>query len=101
VPYLTENYQDCLWAINVSLGAVIIVNFVFIFYDRDFFKHLLQVFTSAASFMALYVIYAVFPFIFPGPGWYLGLSIFLILAMVVTGASIIYNIIRTIIPHRI
>jgi hypothetical protein len=101
VPFLTESYRNCLWAINVSLGAVIIVNFVFIFFDRDWFKHLLQVFTSGASFMALYVINAVFPFSFPGPDWYLGLKIFLIVAMVVTGASVIYNIIRTIIPHRL
>jgi hypothetical protein len=101
VPFLMESYKNCLWAINVSLGAVIIVNFVFIFFDRDWFKHLLQVFTSAASFMALYVIHSIFPFAFPGPAWYLGLKIFLIVAMVVTGASVIYNIIRTIIPHRL
>jgi hypothetical protein len=51
--------------------------------------------------MALYVIHAVFPFEFTNPAWYLALKIFLIVAMVVTGASVIYNIIRTIIPHRL
>lgn len=101
VPFLTESYRNCLWAIDISLGAVIIANFVFIFFDRDWFKHLLQVFTSAASFMAIYVIHAVFPFEFTRPAWYLALKIFLIVAMVVTGASVIYNIIRTIIPHRL
>jgi hypothetical protein len=100
VPFLTESYQDCLWAIDVSLGAVIIVNFVFIFYDRDRFKHMLQVFTSAASFMSLFVIHSIFPFVFPGAAWYIALKVFLIVAIVVTAASVVYNIIRTIIPHR-
>ena len=54
VPFLTESYQNCIWAIDVSLGTMIIVNFVFIFFDRAWFKHLLQVFTSAASFGHLY-----------------------------------------------
>ena len=101
VPFLTESYQNCIWAIDVSLGAMIIVNFVFIFYDRDWFKHSLQVFTSAASFMALFVIDAIFPFVFPGQAWYLSMKIFLIVAMVATGASVIYNIIRIIIPNRL
>jgi len=101
VPFLTEGYQDCIWAIDVSLGTMIIVNFVFIFFDRDRFKHLLQVLTSAASFMALYVIHAIFPFVFTMPAWYLALKIFLIVAMVITSVSVIYNIIRAIIPHRL
>jgi hypothetical protein len=100
VPFLTESYQDCIWAIDVSLGAVIIVIFIFIFYDRDRFKHLLQVFTSAVSFMSLFVIHSIFPFEFPGTAWYIAIKVFLIVAMVVTAASAVYNIIRTIIPHR-
>jgi len=101
VPFLTESYGNCLWAIDVSLGAVIIANFVFIFFDRDWFKHLLQVFTSAVSFMAIFVIHRIFPFIFPKPAWYIALKVFLIVAMAITSASVIYNIIRTIIPHRL
>jgi hypothetical protein len=100
VPFIIESYRECLWAINISLGAMIIANVVFIFFDRDWFKHLLQVFTSAASFMSLYVVNAIFPFAFPRPAWYLALKIFLIVSMVITAASVIYNIIRTIIPHR-
>jgi len=60
----------------------------------------LQIFTSAASFLALYVIHSVFPFEFTSHVWYLGLKIFLIVAMVMTGVSVIYNIIRTIIPYK-
>lgn len=101
VPFLTESYKDCIWAIDISLIAVIIANFVFIFFDRDWFKHLLQVFTSAASLMCLYVINAIFPFEFANPAWYLVVKIFLIVAMAVTGAGVLYNIIRTIIPYRV
>jgi len=101
VPFLTESYRNCIWAIDVSLGAVITVNFVFIFFDRDWFKHLLQIFTSAASFMSLYVIHSIFPFVFASPTWYIAIKVFLIVAMTVTGAGVIYNIIRTIVPHRL
>ena len=100
VPFLTESYQNCIWAIDVSVGAMIIVNFVFIFFDRDWFKHLLQIFTSAASFLALYVINMIFPFVFAEPAWYIAIKVLLIVSMVITGASVVYNIIRTIIPHR-
>ena len=100
VPFLTESYKDCIWAIDISLIAVITANFVFIFFDRDWFKHLLQVFTNAASFMCVYVIHAIFPFEFANPAWYLVLKIFLIVAMAATGAGALYNIIRTVIPYR-
>jgi hypothetical protein len=101
VPFLTESYQNCRWAINVSLGTVIIVNFVFIFFDRERFKHLLQVFTNAASFLALYVVNGIFPFVFAKPAWFIAIKVLLIVSMVITGASVVYNIIRTIIPHRL
>ncbi len=101
VPFLTESYQNCRWAIDVSLGTMIIVNFVFIFFDKDWFKHLLQIFTSAASFLALYMINGIFPFIFAEPGWYIAVKVLLIVSMVVTAASVVYNIIRTIIPYRL
>jgi hypothetical protein len=100
VPFLTESYQSCIWAIDVSIGIVILVNFIFIFFDRDRFKHLLQVFTSAASFLALYVINRIFPFVFDINAWYIAIKVLLIVSMVITGASVVYNIIRAIIPHR-
>ena len=101
VPFLTESYQKCIWAIDVSLGAMIIVNFVFIFFDRDRFKHLLQIFTSAASFLALYIINWIFPFVFTEPAWFIVVKVLLIVSMVATGASVLYNLIRTIIPYRL
>jgi hypothetical protein len=101
VPFLTESYQNCIWAMDFSLGTVILVNFIFIFFDRDWFKHLLQVFTSAASFLALYVINGIFPFVFAVHAWYIAIKVLLIVSMVITGASVVYNIIRTIIPHRL
>jgi hypothetical protein len=101
VPFLTESYQNCIWAIDVSLGTVIIINFVFIFFDRDWFKYLLQVFTNAASFLGLFVINMIFPFIFTEPAWYIAIKVLLIVLMVITSVSVVYNVIRTIIPHRL
>ncbi|MCL5072880.1 MAG: hypothetical protein M1308_18585 [Actinobacteria bacterium] len=98
--FINASYNKCLWAINISLGASIIANLIFIFYDPEWFKHLLEVFTSIAALVALYVIYAIFPFTFRDEIWENILSIFLIFAMVISGINIIYQIIRTTMPHK-
>jgi hypothetical protein len=98
VPFLTQEYSLCLWAVNLSLGATMVANFIFIFYERQWFTHLLQVFTSIAAFIAFYIVNEIFPFIFLSSIWYTLLRIFLIAGMVISGLSVIYNIIRTILP---
>jgi hypothetical protein len=100
VQILKESYNACLWAINVALGASIIINFVFIFYDTEWFKHFMEVFTSITSLIALYVIYTIFPFTFVDTIWGTVMRIFLIVAMVISGISIVYRIVRTVLPFR-
>jgi len=100
IPFITKYYSNCLWAINLSLGATIIANFIFIFYNENWFLHLLQVFTSITAFIAFYVINEIFPFAFEGDIWYTLLRVFLIAGMVISILSAIYNIIRTALPFR-
>lgn len=100
IPFLNEYYTECLWAINLALGAIIISNFTFIFFNKKWFLHLLQVFTSITSFIAFYVINEVFPFILENDVWYTLLKVFLIAGMVISILSAIYNIIRTALPFR-
>jgi len=61
VPFLTEDFVLCLWAINLSLGASIFINFVFMFFDRKWFRSLMQAFSNVFAFISGYIFWRVFP----------------------------------------
>ncbi len=65
VPFLTNRFTECLWAINLSLGATIFVNFIFLVFDRRWFRSLMQSFTNVFSFISGYVFWRVFPLQLP------------------------------------
>ena len=61
IPYLTKDFAQCLWAINLSLGVTIFINFIFIFFDRKWFKNLMQAFGNVFAFISGFVFWRVFP----------------------------------------
>ena len=61
VPFLTDNFSQVLWVINLSLGANIFTYFTFIFFDRRWFKNLMQALTNIFSFFSLYFFRVDFP----------------------------------------
>jgi hypothetical protein len=61
VPFLTQDFAQCLWAVNLSLGVTIFINFIFIFFDRRWFKNLMQVFGNVLGFISGYIFLRVFP----------------------------------------
>jgi len=60
-PYLTNRYSEVLWAINLSLSAAIFVHFIFILFDRKWFRSLMKSLTNIFSFISVYVFRQVFP----------------------------------------
>jgi hypothetical protein len=82
IPFLTSDFNACLWAINLSLTATIVANSLFLAYDARWIRHLVQVILSIIALVAIYVIYTIFPFIFPEELWMLALKIALIASMV-------------------
>jgi len=60
-PYLTDRYSEVLWAINLSLSAVIFVHFIFLVFDRKWFRSLMKSLTNIFSFISVYVFRQVFP----------------------------------------
>ena len=100
IPFILESFSRCLWAINLSLGTSIAANFVFIFYEKYRFRHLLEVFTNIKAFISLYIIYKVYPFKFADVVFSNVLRIFLIVAMVITGIGAVYHMVRTVVPQR-
>ena len=61
VPFLTERFTQCLWAINLSLSASIFIQFIHLFYDPKWFRSLMQAFTNVFSLVSTYVFWRVFP----------------------------------------
>ena len=68
-PYLLTTFEGCLWAIQLSLSVSIFVNFIYIFYDANWFHHLMQAIENVFSWISIYFIYTIFPFAFPAELW--------------------------------
>jgi hypothetical protein len=100
IPFLTGSYIKCLWAIDLSIGSTIIVNFVFLFYEKEWFRHFMQIFLDIFALIAAIVLYYVFPFSFSSKVWENTASIALIIIMVITGISIVYEISKTILSIK-
>lgn len=65
VSFLTKDFVQCLWAINLSLGVTIFVNFIFIFFDRKWFKNLMEAFGNVFAFISGFIFWRVFPLNLP------------------------------------
>lgn len=96
VPYLASNFIASLWILNISIGAVIFANLLFIIYDAGWFKYLLKIILNGINFTFIYTLYTTFPFDFSGLSRDLPTIIKygLIVSMAVTGLAILVQIFR-------
>jgi hypothetical protein len=101
IPFLTGSYIKCLWAIDLSIGSTIIANFVLLFYEKEWFRHLMHLFLDIFAMIAAYSIYSIFPFSFTEKVWQNTTNIVLIVILIVTGFSIIYEIIKIILALKL
>jgi len=65
LPFLTESFQQTLWAINLSLGVSMFINFTFLFFDPTWFKNLMQAIANIFSAVSVFVFRSVFPLELP------------------------------------
>ncbi len=89
ISFLTNAYLSILWAINLSIGATIIFNLIYLFYDKGWFRHLSQIIMSVIALFVVFLIYAVYPFIFTGASFSHWFRISLIIIMAGIGIAII------------
>ncbi len=61
IPYLTERFSECLWAVNLSLGVSIFISLVFMVFDRKWFRSFMKALGNVFSFISVYVFRRVFP----------------------------------------
>jgi len=88
--FLTDDFEQVIPIINVSLGAAILVNLIYLSYDAGWFKSLSQIGLLGISMAATVRLYQVFPFDFgEGSGWTTVTRWVLILAMVGVAIGVI------------
>jgi hypothetical protein len=66
LPFLTDDFGRVLWLIDISLLATIMVNFIYLAYDRSWFRSLGQIGLNLISLVVAVRMYQVFPFDFSG-----------------------------------
>ena len=93
---LTQDFEKCLWAINLSLAATIFGNFVFMFYDPKWFRHMMQVIFGGFSLISTFVFFSIFPLNLPSPLFEQLVRWALIIAIAATAISIIVELVQAI-----
>lgn len=94
VPFLTEEFLGALWAFDLSLGATMAANLIFLVYDAGWFRHLAQAVLSVLSIVVAYTVYRVFPFEFGSAFWSQAARVLLILGMVGAGIGVVVELAR-------
>lgn len=79
--FITNSFNEVLWIINLSIIVSIIGNALLLVYDPVRFRHLVKIIMNMVSFVAVYLVYDVFPFNFYNSFYNWGFSILLILVM--------------------
>jgi hypothetical protein len=64
VPYFTDAFTSCLWAVNTALGFAIVANLVLLLYHPKWFHHLAKGLIFALAVLPVYIVFKTFPFEF-------------------------------------
>ncbi len=80
--FITSAFNEVLWIINLSILATIIGNGLLILYSPIRFMHAIKIIINIISFIAVYIVYKVFPFNFYNSFYNWGFNILLILGLI-------------------
>jgi hypothetical protein len=87
VTFLTEDFENALFYIELSIYISIAANVLFILYDHSWFRHLAQAIANIFSALALIMIYVIFPFAIEDETWvkWIKIGILVIFGLTVLG----------------
>jgi hypothetical protein len=92
--FLTENFDKCLFYIQLSIYVSIAAQVLFIVYDNRWFKHLIQGIVNITSALSLIMIYVIFPFNIQDGDWIKWIKIGIIILFILTVLSIFVELIK-------
>ncbi|KUK73092.1 hypothetical protein [Methanobacterium sp. 42_16] len=93
--FIAPSFQEVLWIFNLSIGASIVGNILFLIYHPGWFRSLIKIILNILSFMVAYYLYVVFPFILSS-GITVLVKIVLILVMVVLVITNLVEVVKLI-----
>lgn len=82
VYFITSAFNDVLWIINLSIAVNIVGNFFMLIYRPEWFRHVTKIILNIVAFVAVYLVYIVFPFNFSNSFFNWAWAALLILAMI-------------------
>jgi hypothetical protein len=90
-PFLTQDFNQLLWILNISFLATIVVNSIYLGYEEPWFKSATQIGLSSISMAVAIRTYQVFPFDFSGYEfhWEPLARFVIVLTMVAVGLAIL------------
>jgi hypothetical protein len=94
VPFLTPDFDRCLFYIKLAIYVSIGSKALFIIYDHKWFRHLAEVIVNAANALSIIMVYVIFPFDFTNPNWIKWLKIGLLIIFIITIISIIVELVK-------
>jgi hypothetical protein len=96
LPFLTEDFASLLWLINISLGATILANIVYMSFDPPWFKSLTRIGLNLISLIVTIRMLQVFPFDFSGYqfDWEIVTRVVLILAIIGTAIAVVVETVK-------
>ncbi|HMK53894.1 MAG TPA: hypothetical protein VK444_03850 [Methanobacteriaceae archaeon] len=62
ISFISSSWSQTLWILNLSLIVTIIGNFLFLIYNPQWFRSLIQIVMNIFVFLAIQTLYTVFPF---------------------------------------
>lgn len=100
VPFITNDWPDVLWILNLSFQATIIANLVFLAFDPSWFRHGVQVLLNALGLVVIYTLYQVFPFDFGGAQINAGIRVAMLIGVFGVGIAIIIEFVALVLGLR-
>ena len=100
VPFLTNDFRICLWVINLSMAASVVGNALLLAYNARWFRHIIQIILNIFAFVAVYIVYAIFPFAFPEALWAMLARFVLIIMMIGIGIGLIVEFVKLVLNRE-
>jgi hypothetical protein len=95
LPFIVvEQFRRVLTALDLSLGATMVANAIFIAYDPRWFRRIGQAALNLLSLNAMYAIYRVFPFDFGSAGADQAIRSLMVLGMIAVGIGAVVELAR-------
>jgi hypothetical protein len=94
VTFLTEDFEKCLFYIELSIYASIGAQVLLLLYDNRWFRHLIQGITNVFGALSLIMLYVIFPFNFGDANWVKWIKIGLLILFILIVISIVVEIVK-------